>query len=334
MPKLSPAQVAGLNGMCPNASAAQLGSLLDSSAFGGFGNVYYLDPTNGSDGYNGLSKTSAFKTLPAAYAALTAGQNDVLVYIAGTSSISLSAAFTWAKNYTHFIGASAPVVVANRSRIFQAAAATGLTSLFTISATGCIFSNLMIFQGVADATSLVSVNITGNRCYFENVHFAGIGEATQDTAGAASLQLTGAYECVFRNCAIGLDTVSGGANSTELSVTSNSHRNHFDKCMFYRYISHASHALVTVAAGGIDRWLRFTDCLFYTDSVNRGVSLTSVFSIPAGISQGKILLDANCRMITDGSTGTGDWDSNNRAMIWNAAVAPAAAAAGGIMTKQ
>lgn len=86
---------------------------------GQVGKSYYLDPANGDDTNDGLSPDKAVKTLPVAYGLLTENQNDILFYIAGTGSISLSSSFTWAKSYTHFIGICAPVSAGKRARIFQ-----------------------------------------------------------------------------------------------------------------------------------------------------------------------------------------------------------------------
>jgi len=108
-------------------------------------------------------------------------------YIAGTSSITLSAALTWSNSYTHLIGICAPTRTAQRARIFQLSTLTGASPLITISGSGCIFSNLYVFQGVNDATSLINVSVTGGRNYFENVHFAGGGHAAQAIDGGAAL---------------------------------------------------------------------------------------------------------------------------------------------------
>jgi hypothetical protein len=82
---------------------------------------------------------------------------------------------------------------------------------------------------------------------------------------------------------------------------------------------------------GIDRWLIFKNSLFLAKSTNKGVTQTSVFSLPAGISQGAIVL-MNTYAFSDG--GAVDWDSNNRGIIWNNSVAAAGSAAGGIMSAQ
>ena len=324
-----------LDNASPANQARLLGSrvkyLLDT-VMAGMGNTFYLDPANGSDGNDGKSVATAVKTLTTGYGLLRDGYNDTLVYIAGTGSINLSATLTWDKSYAHLIGLCSPVGIGNRARIFQAAA-TGISPLIDITGSGCVFKNIYVNQGVADATSKICVRVTGQRNYFENCHFTGINNATQDVAGASSLNLSGAQENLFMNCFIGSDTqITRGANSTELAIDTAATRNRFKECTIYAYISHASHALVTVAALGIDRFMIFEKCLFMTDSVNQGVSLTQAFSLPA-MTQGKIILK-DSSLVTDGASGTGAWDATGRGLIWNNVSAPAAVAGGGFSTKR
>jgi hypothetical protein len=330
---LSRAEADVLNNAMPANQNIKLGDkIIEAMGITG-GKIFYLDPTHGADSNDGLSPDTAVKSLSIGYGKLRDGYNDTLIYLAGTGSITLSAGFTWSKSYAHFVGACAPVGAGKRCRIFQLSTATAVT-LFTISGQGCIFRNIYWFQGVNDATSLINVKVTGKRNYFENCHFAGIGNATQSAAGAASLNLSGAEECKFVNCQIGLDTVTRDADATEILIDTVATRNEFVDCLIYGYISATGYCLVTISgATGFDRYLIFKNCIFMTDSVSRGITMASAFSIPAGMDQGKIILK-DCLLLTDGSTGAGDWDSNNRATLWNSAVAPAAAAAGGIATKQ
>ena len=167
----------------------QLGGLpvMAGVPFGPNAKYYFVDPANGSDNNSGTKPTEALAGLEAAYAKTVANQHDTIFYIAGSSGINLAAAMTWSKNYTHLIGVAAPTRVAQRARIFQTSTLTAASPLITISATGCIFKNLYIFQGVADATSLINVSVTGGRNYFENVHFAGGGMRPRPlTAGPVS----------------------------------------------------------------------------------------------------------------------------------------------------
>lgn len=290
------------------------------------GNAYFLDPANGSDSNDGRSPDNAFASLETAYAALTANQNDILYYIAGATSLSLTAAFEWAKSYTHFIGLCAPVGAAKRARIFMTSTVTS-TPMFKVSASGCVFKDLYIFHGIADAAALVCAEVTGGRNYFENVHFAGIGNATQDATGAASLKLNGAEECMFKSCQIGLDTIARGADTSEILVDGSAKRIVFDDCLIYAYIDNAGHAMVQLADNqGLDRFMIFKNCLFLSESLNNGTAMTSAFELPASLVTSAYAL-INCTAV-----GISAWDSNSRTKTYANMPDPAASAGGGIAT--
>lgn len=299
------------------------------------GRPIFVKPYSGLDGNDGLSPTYAVKTLTRALALATAGKNDVVYLIAESNTAASttdyqSATLDWNKDLVHLVGIGAPSMVSQRSRIAQTSTATGLTSLVTVSADGCIFKNISIFQGVDDATSLIACKVTGTRNYFENVHFAGIGNATQSASGCASLSLDGAQENVFKNCVIGVDTVDTDADGVNLLCDTAATRNMFDDCLFQLYITATGACHVKIAdATAIDRWLWFRNCQFMSESTNKTVDMAEVFNVPAGISQGKIVLQ-NCSAMDDG--GAPVWTAGTEGIIWANMVAPAASAAGGLMT--
>jgi hypothetical protein len=281
---------------------------LDDTGWGG--TKYYLDPTNGSDGNSGLARTDAFKTLPTAYAAIPANQNNILVYMAGTSSITLSAAFTWAKSYTHFVGECAPSEIAQRARIFQLSTLTGASPLFTVSASGCIFKDIYTFQGVADATSLINWSITGGRNYFQGMHFAGGGHATQAINGGASLHLNGAEENLFVNCTVGVDTIDAATGMVGLLFDGEAHRNVFRQCTFRMRAGNAGAAFVEVVdATGIDRDNTFDGCMFINNAT--ATDMTSAFVIPAGMGEPRVLLLKDCMFLN-----TTKLDANDRGVLF------------------
>ena len=175
-----------------------------------------------------------YTDLEEAYAATVTNSNDVIYYFGGSSSQSLTDTLTWSKNYVHLIGVCAPVGIGNRARIFMTAGLDDAT-MITISGSGCIFKNISIFHGIDDAAALVAVTLTGERNYFENVRIAGIGNDTQDAAGAASLKMDGCAENTFVNCVIGLDTVAAGtAANSEILVDGSASRNLFKNCKIVR----------------------------------------------------------------------------------------------------
>ncbi len=273
------------------------------------GNIYFVDPTSGSDDNDGAAIDRAKATLLAGYNLTTANQNDIVYYIAGSSSITLSAALTWAKSYTHLIGICAPTRTAQRARIFQLSTLTGASPLLTISASGCRFENFYIFQGVDDATSLINVSVTGGRNYFNNVHFAGGGHATQAVDGGASLLLNGAEENTFVNCTIGVDTIDAATGMMGIRMDGEAHRNEFYDCKVrMRAGNGGAGFLEVVDATGIDRDTIFQDCLFLNNSAT---DMTSGFVIPAGMGAPRKLLLKDCMIL-----GTAKLDANDRDVLF------------------
>jgi len=61
----------------------------------GTGNIYFVDPANGSDNSSGKTPDEAFATIAAGEDALTANQNDILYYIAGATSAYLTEELVW-----------------------------------------------------------------------------------------------------------------------------------------------------------------------------------------------------------------------------------------------
>jgi hypothetical protein len=270
---------------------------------------YFVDPANGSDGNSGLSPAEALAGLEAAEDKCVANRHDTIFYIAGSSGDNLAAALTWDKNYTHLIGIAAPTRIAQRARIFQASTLSGASPLLNISATGCIFKNFYIFQGVDDNTSLINVQVSGGRNYFENVHFAGGGHATQAIDGGASLKLDGAEENTFVNCTIGVDTIDAASGMMGILFDGEAHRNIFENCTIRMRAGNGGAGFVEVIdATGIDRDNTFIDCLFLNNS---GTDMTSGFVIPAGMGAPRKLLLKDCMIL-----GTAKLDANDRGVLF------------------
>ena len=246
-----------------------------------YSQIFVVDSTNGSDSNSGLSFAQPLATIAAAYAKCTTNQHDVVLVVAGAAGNTLSAALTWSKSYTHLIGMCAPTRVGQRARIFQLSTLVGASPLITVSGSGCIFKDLYIFQGVNDATSLINVSVTGGRNYFENVHFAGGGHATQAINGGASLQLNGGSENTFVNCTIGVDTIAAATGMVGILFDGEASRNIFEDCIVTMYAGHTGAAFVEVTDGtGIDRYTLFKDCNFINSNSDNFL-MASGFVIPA-----------------------------------------------------
>jgi hypothetical protein len=273
------------------------------------GNVYYVDGYGGADTHSGLTQDDAFKTVSAAFAATTNYNHDVIVIApsgAGSGepyAITETAAIAWNKSLTHLIGNVAPSMLSPRAKIYTATAA--LSPFVTISGQGCIFKNVMFYSSAT--TNYINVRVSGNRNYFENVHFAGLMNATAgDNATGSSLELYGAQENVFVGCTIGADTVTRTAANANLRFALGSDtvaRNMFIGCMFPMMAdADAPRFLISSDTNGTDRWNLFKGCQFINAVGSTSTSQTDAFTIAAG--PGGLFVLQDCLKV--GTTGWAD----------------------------
>lgn len=262
---------------------------------------FFVDPANGNNANDGLTPQTAVASVATAYAKTVSGKNDIVFFIAGATGDTLTTALTWSNSYTHLIGLSAPLPgVGQRCRI-TGGATTDLTSVITVSGSGCLFANLQIANWAdADADSGALV-VSGERNVFLNCFIAGMGHATPAArAGSYSLSLTGS-ENFFERCTIGLDTITRAAANAELVVSGSASRNRFWDCDFQSQSDTAGHAAVKIT--GMDRYIEFKDCLFRNFSENWATALTDAFLINVATTHYVILRGA-CQFV--GFTGVGD----------------------------
>lgn len=281
------------------------------------GKVYFVDYLNGSDSNPGTNELP-FKTILNAYNMTVDGQGDVIYLKSGTGATTythrMTAALDWANHNTHLIGLCAPTGISQRARISETAAvaaAGALTdALITVSAENCIFANVQVYKATTVAASHC-IDVTGNRNYFENVHFAGIAGALAYAVGGSasrSLYITGG-ENLFKHCTIGIDTVSKAGSQVELAFASNAPRNRFEDCEFLSFHTAAGGngaLFVSIPASGIDRTVVFKDCLFNNPSVSSGgLAMTAAMSV-AATAGGAVILCGNTIFVgcTDISAGS------------------------------
>lgn len=289
--------------------------------FGMQSKCYFVAPyrsgsENGaSDSNDGLTPRRALKTISAAHDKCVADRNDVVFVLASGNSAAettddLTATLTWSKDLTHLVGVTPGNMFGSRARI--GTQTTGITPLVNVTANGCLIQGISIFHGVSgDNTGLVAAQVTGDRNVFRNCHFAGGGiSTTADDTGMRSLKLSGASECLFENCIIGLDTVTRGTTANaELeidngSTTDGCARTIFRGCKFVTYGS-STHLMVIVDADGIDRYVMFENCEFLNPIDSATTALTECFSVAAGTSPSGSILLKDCS-----NFGCGPWEAD------------------------
>jgi len=289
--------------------------------------VFFVDQLRGSDGHDGRTPKKALATLSKAHTLMTDNQNDVAVVIgsvsgtnpnaSGGSSIAVreSATLAWSKDQCHILG-----LASNRisQRVSVRSDGTDFTPLVQVTGDGCVFANIHAFHGYATDEAQVCWDDGGQRNSYYNVHFGGMGaQLAADNVGGRSLTITGSGlgENYFKDCVIGLDSVTRGAANSSLLLSGGSTRNIFEDCIFPAHTDDASPLFVTVGASGIDRFVLFKNCVFNV----MGTALTQAMSINNSAG-GNVLLN-NCM-----AANVTEWDANDNAYTDR----PAGATLGGI----
>jgi len=273
------------------------------------GKVIYVDPSAGSDSANGgRSQNSALATLAGAYAKMTSGAHDVVVYApsGGTGRSAETTAITWAKRFAHVIGSAAPTVQDARAGV-----SFGTGGSLVISENGCIFKNLT-FNGTADINEPVSV--TGDYNAFLGVDFKGsLNATTGDDTAMRALNLDGGQENYFGGCTFGSDTIMRSAANATVEFENAASRNVFEDCRFIAAIDAATpvHVLFT-GTSAIDRWVEFKNTSFYSFSANNATAMTACMNLSAQTATGHVLATG----LTSLMGGITDWEATASGRIY------------------
>lgn len=312
----------------PNGITSQ-GVPLPAYPFPTQGRYIFVKPSTGLDGNDGSTPDQSVKTLVRALELATANQNDIVVFFAQGNTASATTDYqtstlTWSKDMVHLVGVGPNGLITSRARI--STTTTGITPLVNITANACLWMNIEVFHGVtSDQTGLVAVQVTGDRNHFVSCDFKGGGTSTTaDDTGMRSLKLSGAAECTFENCTIGLDTIARSVANYEIEFANGTTsdgcaRTIFRDCIIPTYSTTASRSFITVAADAIDRFVEFDNCKFI-NAINSGATtMTEALSVANGTSpDGMILLSGNTYCV-----GATDWEANSEsARVYITGAAP------------
>lgn len=286
--------------------------LLAAGLFPTQGNVYVVNPRTGSDNQDGTFQ-SPMQSIAAAYARTVTGQNDIVYLTAAGNTAAATTAYqtetlVWAKDLVHLIGVNGGPFIGQRSRIAMQSAYAAATNLMTVSGNGCLISGIELFAGVASALPTGCLKVTGQRNTFRKSQISGMGNSANDIAGAYSLSLSGAAECLFEDCYIGLDTVTlGAAANSQILCGAQATRNVLRNCKVATYTNHATNNnFLRAPTGSLDRWLIFEDVQFLNPIDAASTNLTQAFIVASDGGGGVYLVGPRTGFI-----GATDWNSTD-----------------------
>lgn len=272
------------------------------------GNIFYVDPSAGSDSNSGAAFNNAFATVATAYGRCTSGQHDIVLIApsGGTGRTAETTAITWGKRFTHLVGNAAPTYQDARAGI-----SFGTGGSLSVTENGCIFKSITL-NGTTDIN--VPVTVSGDYNSWIGVDFKGsLNDTTGDDTAARALYLNGAQENTFAGCTFGADTFMRSAANATIEFASAASRNVFDTCRVIAAVDAATpvHVLFT-GTNAIDRWIEFRDTTFYSFSANNATAQTACMDLSAQTTTGHVLLTGNTCILG----GITDWEASASGHIY------------------
>jgi len=298
-----------LNTCCPALSAEKLGdfvSYFENLILDSLTKKIYLDPVNGDDAADGSTPAKANKTLPVAYAKLETNKNQGIVFLAGATSLVLTASFDWAKSYTHFIAVAGNSRFGGRARLGHAG--TAMSPLFTVSGNGNMFHNVHFQHGQASATNLICLSVTGLRNVFSGCHIESSLDSVASGGSYAWRAITigaAAQGNQFFRCTVGSwTTVWASASGKLVYFEGDNADTYFEDCEFLTNTSSTSMKVIDFAgaiSGGYSK-ITFDRCRFF----NTNAAPAALMGVPTN----GYLLIVDCR-----GSNFSAWSANSTQVI-------------------
>ncbi len=280
-----------------------------------YGTVYFVDADNGNNGNNGKSVDKAFRTLPAAYSAVTSNKND-LILMSANAAHALTSMLTWSKNRVHVIGLDGgrrKIDQRTRIQLTGSATATNIAAL-KVTGMGNSFTNLKIMNAHTVTESLYGVLAAGEDTVWANCTIQ--MNAKQSTGATVADLLLQSTNDRFIDCSIGnpalvmsaaRNNVMCNAAVGNLTPASNCR---FDDCELVHWGSHADILKVLISANGdvYDR-LVFKNCEFSAKVAEGTIGTTIAINPPASLTSGRVWLINPALLDIAGICGDADKNS-------------------------
>ena len=157
-----------------NFDIVKASQFLGATQFFTFGNVWYVDYTNGSDGNSGKSPIEAFKTIQKAHDMATTNNHDV-IYLSAYAAHTPTSMITITKNRLHFVAADfrpGSIGMGARCRVAMGDSTVAADiALMQNTGVGNTFSGIKFDSSSTVAASLYAVTEGGEYSVYEGCEF-------------------------------------------------------------------------------------------------------------------------------------------------------------------
>lgn len=281
-----------------------------------FGTVYFVDPTNGSNGNDGMSPDAAFATVEFALTQCVSGNDDVIC-LRGNATHNLAAMLSVTISRVHFVGLDGAWRMYGQGAKVQYASSTGTAAnIAAMLNTGVrnSFTNIKFISNATITESIYGVVEAGEYGTYTNCEF--YKGTDLDQTGAADLVNNG-DSSQFYNCTIGslADAVAGSSIirprmliQKDIGGTGKVLRDGLMvNCQFWTQAVNTTNVLINInGATDVERILTLRGCGFHANKAGAAVPAVAI-RLGATLTVGQVVLDPNCfgSNVTKIATGTG-----------------------------
>ena len=275
----------------------------------GAGNVFFVNPTTGSDGNTGKRMDKPLATIAKAYTLATSNYHDMIV-LSAVGGHAATDELAVAKNRVHFWGMDAVGrYYGQRSRWTMGLTAGTAIGIVKNTGVGNTFSNIKFDSSDTLSTSIYAFAEGGEYTVLENCEL--YKSTDLDQATAAELLMNG-DSALVRNCAIGslVNEVSAARTNvllTRETITGKVCRDvTFENCLFWLKSSSAtaSHFHATTATD-VERMLLIKDSAMIVAKLS-GATVGDAIIVDTAQTEGQIIVfnSANVNSTALGTTGS------------------------------
>lgn len=241
---------------------------------GGFpstnGRYIFVDATNGSDGADGSSWTSAVKTIAQAYSLATSNNDDVIV-LSTVADHTLTAMLTITKNRVHFVSQDVyGRIYGQRAKVVMGVT-TAVTDVFAVKnlGVGNTFNGIKFIQNNTLSQCIATVGEGGEYACYRNCEFYNSTNLASDTVSELVLNGDSAqfFDCTFGSLA---DSVTGSKIRPAVRLAAGTvgaglvtRDALFQGCKFWKNAGGTATAMIKAIGGtDVERLLEIKDCTF------------------------------------------------------------------------
>lgn len=294
----------------------------------GVGKIYFVDPTNGSDGNNGLSPKRAFATVATAYAAASSGDT---IALSTNTTHTLTAVLTWSKSRINMIGLDFNGRLVQQGAKIQLGGAIDAAYVIKVTGVRNSFTNIKFIMASTHANALTVMQEGGEGTLWANCSFVfGVVDNLDQTT--AHEVVAGSDSATYLNCTFGCDTLlTSAARSVfhidQVTTSQEFKSNILRECYFIISSSSSTATFVRLDAVGDILFTNIFDRCVFVASVDSAGGAAIAEASQTGTSTVKGVLCYNyCSVfnVTDFTTAT----SGRNAATQIVAAVPTAGTAG------